>query len=337
VFFVAVFSAFCLILSPREAAPQTALENLLSPMQAGEFKELPTNGLRDSFLRIPPGSILQFAESAAWDPVTRKIFFMGKASAPGDSVRFINYSVADNTWRREPQPICQSDCFGHAYDHQVINQATGDYYIRWYGAQKIHQYKTTTATWNPRTIDLPPSIPNICCVGMAYFPERNGIVFAWGGRVYFYGVGTGKWDDLGRRPMGPLHNIAEYSPVHKIVIFGGGNGSKDLYRMDVNGTITKMKDAPGNIGIIASGIAADPSTGDYLVFMRNSATAIVDYFYRYDPIGDIWRLQSKANNPIIGADGGTGFISAPLPEYGAVFYLVHFLGAPKVFIYKTGS
>ncbi len=52
------------------------------------------------------------------------------------------------------------------------------------------------------------------------------------------------------------------------VIFGGGNGTRVLYKIDANRTVTRMKDAP--VSFSSSGgagvLTVDPVSGDYLVF-----------------------------------------------------------------------
>ena len=67
--------------------------------------------------------------------------------------------------------------------------------------------------------------------------------------------------------MGVYQNFAEYNPVHKVMIFGGGNGSRDLYKMDNAGTITKMMNAPIDLGTTWGSITTiDPMSGDFLIF-----------------------------------------------------------------------
>ena len=55
--------------------------------------------------------------------------------------------------------------------------------------------------------------------------------------VRLFDAASGAWTILsdGQLPMGPYHNFAEYNPVHKVVIFGGGNGSNDIYKLDTCG------------------------------------------------------------------------------------------------------
>ena len=76
--------------------------------------------------------------------------------------------------------------------------------------------------------------------------------------------------------MGVYHNIAEYSPVHKMVLFGGGNGSSDLYKLDAKGKVTTLKKTPIGVGTMQSIVTLDPVSGDFLVFGKNGS------FYVYD-------------------------------------------------------
>ncbi len=88
--------------------------------------------------------------------------------------------------------------------------------------------------------------------------------------------------------MGPYHNLSSYNPVHHIMIFGGGNGSQDLYRLDGDGTTARIADPPRTIGIgyddvgNRSILTVDPASGDYLVYWS------ADGIYGYDVAADAW-------------------------------------------------
>src|SRR5262249_35213067 len=99
-----------------------------------------------------------------------------------------------------------------------------------------------------------------------YFPERKGLVRVLGGTIHFFDEEKNAWSLLKDKvAMGPYHNLARYNPVDKSVIFGAGNGSKALHRMDEKGTITPFKESPVLIRISSTVTAVDPVRGDFLV------------------------------------------------------------------------
>jgi hypothetical protein len=58
--------------------------------------------------------------------------------------------------------------------------------------------------------------------------------------------------------------------VQRVVILGGGDGSRDLHKLDRTGKITTMKNAPFDIGISSGILTCDPVTGDFLFLNRDS-------------------------------------------------------------------
>jgi len=111
--------------------------------------------------------------------------------------------------------------------------------------------------------------------------------------------------------MGSYHNFAEYNPVVKVVVGGGGNGSSDLYKLDTLGAVTKMKNAPFGVGTMQSVFTVDPVTGDYLVFNASSQ------FYAYNVRTDTW-TQKGGTVPIFtsGSPVVSSVVAAPVSTYG---------------------
>ena len=156
---------------------------------------------------------------------------------------------------------------------------------------------------------------------LAYFPERKGLVRVYGGAVHFFDEEKNTWTLLKDRfPMGPYHNIAKYNAVDKSVIFGGGNGSKVLHRMDAQGNVTQLKEAPFIIRISSTVTAIDPVGGDLLVVSSEDKGK----FHALDVKKNEWRQLPDA--PI--SEGA----SASIEAHGVTLY---FANRPtKVFLYK---
>jgi hypothetical protein len=156
---------------------------------------------------------------------------------------------------------------------------------------------------------------------MEYFPEYHGLIFT-DGSVGVYGckIGTSvTWQMLkSAATMGDYHNMAEYNPVHKVVVGGGGNSSSALYKIDSNGVVTTLKNAPTTYRILENVFTVDPVGGDYLLFTANKE------FYAYDVLTDTWTLQSGGTIPIWTTQSTgplTGVVAAPVAEHGVNMFV----------------
>lgn len=120
--------------------------------------------------------------------------------------------------------------------------------------------------------------------------------------------------------MGPYHNIAKYNAADKSVIFGAGNDSKVLHRMDAQGNVTRLKDAPFIIRISSTVTAIDPVSGDLLVISSENKGK----FHALDVKKNEWRQLPDA--PI--SEGASTAIEA----HGVTLY---FSNRPtKVYLYR---
>jgi hypothetical protein len=161
--------------------------------------------------------------------------------------------------------------------------------------------------------------------------------------VHVYRAATNSWvGPLNTTPLsdtGDYHNVAEYNPVHKVVIFGGGNGSGALYKLSANGAVTPLTAAPFPLRVIESIVTVDPVSGDYLVFGRNGE------FYKFDvtdgPAGTWTRLAGPPPfaSPLLGSSSSTVdlVVAAPISTYGVVMFIKHIPGnasQTKVYLYK---
>jgi hypothetical protein len=128
--------------------------------------------------------------------------------------------------------------------------------------------------------------------------------------------------------MGPYHNVATYDSVRKIVIFGGGNDSKKLYKFDVNRKITPIADAPEVVGVNASVFTVDPVSGNFLLFTKTGN------FYEYQTEKNIWVSLSSQSVPFWSAkDNKTLFrVAIPVTNYGVIVFLGD--GPRTVWVYK---
>lgn len=121
---------------------------------------------------------------------------------------------------------------------------------------------------------------------IVYVPELGGLVHTaetYSG-VFLYKTGT--WSSLGSVSGLVYHNFAEYNPIHKVTVFGGGNGSSKMYKLSATGKITPLNDAPLELTLPRMEFTVDPVRGEYLVLQMDKS------FRAYDVLTDTWRALS---------------------------------------------
>lgn len=327
----------CLLIIPGFAWAGTTLGDLAAAMQPGTWQELKSTGFGNPLLENGgSGSVLSYADKGVWNPILRKVYFMGSphCGGVGDCQKFIVYDDTSNTWTTRSHVNDN----GHGYDHNTLDPTTGIMYRRFYNSNAIWKYTDATDNW------VVSSQMNLAYVqvagGFEWFPnlynETGGAVFAIGGfgEVHLYRKSTNTWTPLTTGlAMGSYHNFAWYSRVHKVVILGGGNGSRDLYKIDASGKLTQMKQAPLELGIHQTFGASDPVSGDYLVWGNGSLG------YSYNPMTDTWTvLPNAASAPIwqnTGSPQVTGMIAIPITTYGVVMVVKYATSnLSGVYLYK---
>lgn len=330
-----LYAALLLSLTFPSISSATTLGDLAAAMQPGEWRTLNTNndgsGFSGNLLAVePPANILQFADKGMWNPNTRQVFFIGEGHIA--SGKFISYTEASHRWQIEPKPPwdcapgCNFGSIGHAYHHSTINPATGDIYVRLYNSNAVHKYTKATNSW-AQIASLPVPLP--VAAALEYFPEMGGLVAVGAGTVLFYRVSTGQWSVVRTGlAMGPYHSVAYYNAANRVVLFGGGNNSGDLYKIDAAGTVTKVRDAPISFGINVTINAVDPITGRLLVFRSSSAA------YEYDPAGNTWNQFNPGSAPFSGSNPVADTMATAISTHGVVM-LVRFNGdQSRTYLYK---
>ena len=177
-----------------------------------------------------------------------------------------------------------------------------------------------------------------CCGGLAYFPERKGLYHNDGTSLYFWDETSNRWSEVASGLiMGEYHNFAEYSPVHKVMIFGGGNldngQSRDVYKMTAAGIISKIADAPCGIHPNWAKVTTDPVKGDFLILCGEGS------FHAYDLGRDHWN-QIQGEVPLFDMHNGYDSkvdltIAVPISTYGVIMFIKHDpVENASVYLYK---
>jgi hypothetical protein len=321
---------FIVILFMAVAMEASVLSELAESMKPGTWAELKTNGFTANLLEMGmDGShIFQYCDGMTWDPVSEQLLFVGNPHNPYDAPgKFICYAAATNAWRVEPKNF---SVFWHAYDHNAINPTRREFYHR--HNDNVFRYKIDSKSWGQL-----PNLPNgsTCCGALEWFPEIDRLVFVGGretsGSIALFNFSTNQWTIHSYRPaLGTYHFYAEYNPVHKVLIFGGGNGSASVYKMDRNGAVTRLKDSPlGNLGPSHSTLTVDPASGKYIALGNNGT------YYEFDVVNDTWKSLGNWKTHLNGSYVGAGHLPAtPVSSHGVVLFAYYSWDNSKVVLYK---
>ncbi len=311
-------------------------------MAPGTWAELSTNNINQTLGNTGGSSrtVITYLDSLPWDPTSLSLWFIAGDHNQNTAVnpnKFFRYNATTNTWQGLGTPSFVAHIQSHGYDHSAIDPATGDVYHRAWGSnnRRVNRYIQSTGTWS----SLPP-VPFgdyiETSIGTAYFPKLKGYIIANGaggsGFLYLFNTVTQQWEKLASNlTMGNYGNFAEYNPVHKVVVFGGGQGRRVMWKVDSSKQVTRLKDAPVALGVQTALFTVDPVSGDYLVLNGSRA------FYKYNVLTDTWTLLNGAAAPIwttAYANSVNGMAAASIPTYGVNFFVSCDYSTCRVNLYK---
>jgi hypothetical protein len=333
-------------------AHATPLGELAASMEPGTFAELTfPDGHVYEALRVceSTSNIGEYADSGSWDPVTHEALFLGNSHGTCYGSKFVIYSEDAHAFRTGPLPAegCLDaeglGCVAHSYSHNTIDPETGTVYYRFYGSRNVWQYDTRgTRAWSLHSVMGTRRDVTGCCGGLEFFPVagRRGLLFVDGSEgVYFWSEASDEWsliantglawdDSLPTLAMGDIENFAEYNPVARLMLFGGGDGPASLYTLDAAGMITAEPRAPDGLTTRSTEgwVTVDPVSGRYLVFQMDGS------FYDYDAVSDTWTRQ-EGEHPLNPLGHFEGF-EVPITSHGVNLFVVFQFEGSSVWLYK---
>lgn len=327
-----VIAIFWLVLaSPVRAA--SVLETAATALANNAWVQISTTNT--NLLQQPGagGTIADFAANASWDPVRKRLYYVGNDhidSITSQDQRFVYYDEATNAWANLPQGWSAPGQTDHGYYHNgAINTRTGIFYRR-HGkdSQTLERFNLDTHSW---TTALPANTLlsfTQCCGGMSYFPEAGGLFWiqgdggpggagACGGnncaRLSTFNETTNVWVNIAQNiPMFDQPVVMAYNSVSQVIIYGRENS---FYKMDRNRTITQFATAPitfYNGGFLAV-IMPDPASGDFMVLDPGTRN-----LWRFNPLTGAWAAQSSTNKPNL---NNLSIFAAPIANYGVIMYV----------------
>lgn len=330
-----------LVLIIAHQAVATVLGDVATRMAPGTWTELETLGFQGEFLQTQDkgggSNILAYAMSAGWDPTSQQFLFVGTPHYLKS--KFIRYSAVTNMWSEGPLPLpCMAidngpkggGCLDHAYDHNTTDAQHGHHYYRIFDSRyrrKVFRYTIAMQTWDELP-EVPRALPEPAqTAALKYFPEMGSLILIGDGHVLAFTLATQQWRLVAKGlPMGGLHPIGQYNPQHKVVVFGGGNSGRNLYKLDATGAITKLKDTPMPLQTNGSTcLTVDPVSGVHVMVDAKKQ------MYEYNVMTDTWTLLPDAA-PL----NALYTVAAPINTYGVTMW-IHWGGdgkRSKVYLYK---
>lgn len=306
---------------------------LAASMSSGEWAALSTEGLDEDLLYIDAlgdfGSTAHtdWSDELSWDPCTQQLLYIGAGHLR--PYGFVRFDAPNNTWFRTDDglPDCMyvggyEGCFTHGYDNAALDVDAGRL---WFNAQsRLFSFDVATQSWEEHA-SWPAELPVGYGSATELFVSTNELVSVLGGSVGVFdmttGTGTRVVDGLA---MGPYHNSAVYSPLHDLLLFGGGNDSSAFFAMDAAHQITPLPDTPRPLHIAYTTLTFDPTGGDVLLLGSDGS------MHAFDPSSGVW---SPAPPPPFELSGEQHALAAPLHDHGVVLFMRP-QGAYDVHLYK---
>jgi hypothetical protein len=154
----------------------------------------------------------------------------------------------------------------HGYDHSAIDPSRRFLYHRPFANNTVHRNDIDAGTWTD--VPSPPDNGVSCCDALEFFPEMDGVL--WSHHSYYelwlFSETTQEWSLIDDAfPAGTTWEVAEYNPVHQLVLF---TSDDTMYQLTNDGTVTELGamaesiyDGSGYNGVLT----VDPVSGDFLV------------------------------------------------------------------------
>ena len=328
------------------AVTTTEIAKLANSLAPGEWGELTTTGADNAF--SASNSIFEYCDKMVWDPVVKQVLFYGSSDPGGaQNTKFIRYLASTNAWDILPDPPFTGG-IKHSYKHLAIDVKGRRMYYRPMGPDNRNFYSigldNLPAGWT-KEADISGLSYVQDASALSYFGARNSIILNSGSSNKGHGLTEFSlvdktWKSIPGtfKPAGVLHSIIECNPVHNVCIFGGGDDTNNLWKLNPDLTTVDLGAATpvGNLDTRFANTTVDPGTGDYLILTRDNK------FYRYDVTtgaAGTWYLvgQGASIPPFNGYTSNAPTFhmsSTPISTYGVVMYVQWRDTGSKVWLYK---
>lgn len=320
----------------------TVLAQLAASMSAGQWKELNVNGMSQSQFLAGSNWVTAYMDKGCHDPVNRQVRFFGQAHL-GDQ-RWFQYDEESNAFSVLADPPWDdgdsaggspSWQYGHGYQGNTVDPASGDQYFRRYSASFAYSLNRQANSWSQTASASGWDGINGTAGGIEWLPTigaAGGLVLWCRAQLYTWNKATNTWT----RRTSPfptdygVHNIAQRNFAADFVYVGGGDGSSGLAKVLGSGASSALAPCPVQYGINNAVTTTCPRTGELIVIKGNSSA------FKYNPTTNSWAGLSMAGAPAIfgGSVGAAaGVIAVPVPAYGVIAFFAT-IGTQQAWIYR---
>lgn len=299
------------------------LARIAKSLQPGAWAEWSTKGWDDNLIKMgAAGTVLGYTDRATWDSKHHKLHFIGQGHLTPPP-RYVTLDEATAQWKIEPTPEWAKPLsWFHAYQNNTIDEARGIFYHHPSYTNIVYRLDIEKNEWTKMPVIN--GAPLAHGTSLVYFPEMHGLIRVLGGTVYQFTEDTNSWKCLGEKfKCGPYHNMSVYNPVQKVVYFGGGNGSGNLYKLLPDGTTTEIKECPMQLAVSAAVLTCDPTSGDLIAINSEKAVA-------YNAKNNEWVPLDRTKWPYTYCPS----MITPISNYGVILFACDGPMGKKILIYK---
>lgn len=317
-----------------------AIKTLADSLSVGQYAQLTGVGNISALVDTVSGGvghIFPYADKIPYDPRTRRAYLAG-SDDPGNGRRLVYYDVDTNAW---VTLTSGGGGVAHIYGAQTIDILNRRY---WYnnagtvsGGVSYRNLDTGAVTSGQQTgitvggADDAPA--------MEFFPDRFANYYVRGNTIYERRETATSWSVLSTSISVTFHCVAHYNAWHRCLVFGGGNYSaNNLYRLNLDGTITTLGNGAGfGIDCVRTEWVEDPATGDFLVYYHNNGST---GFRRFNPGTNTWSNPGTSGIPaaiftINSYSNQLLMVATTIPEHGVNLYLAAISGqTPTMYVRK---
>ena len=311
---------------PTGDSGDSTLSDIIGGMGVNSWAQLPATwpgGVTDFFAPSPSSeSITDFAHQGFYDPVRRKMVFVG--AGYGGQCGYVVYDEATDSWSR----TVFSENIIHSWDHVAYDASRGYLYFSGELGGTLRRIDIDTGT-----LSYDGSLPwhgSVDTYGMEYWPSKDGIIVSnQSGDAYFrphggsFSLLTSNLQNVG------YDSMLSHNPVRDVMYWGGGNGTEEVFKeIATDGAVTSLSNA--FYLYVGSTVAnCDPVTGDLIVRHTAGGSPEMSKYVH----GSGWSTISTSIPSYL--TGKRGSFDAAVnhelyPSRGVIMYVTTDVGIPSV-------
>lgn len=314
----------------------------MSAGQCIKYADIPESTFESG---VENADIMKYASHGVYDLRRQRVIFTGRRESADYPYHALTFEEGTDTFAIDDFELWTTDTYtsGHGYAHNAMDPLTGDYYYRVYGSDEVWKYDGST--W-----DQLPSLGtvgvNLEVAGALLYVPGHGLIYYDRRRMKLLAGGAGSWaqiHDFGAQ-ANAYQAIAQYNPISKLIVLGGGNTDDLMFKIDVKDpslTLVPIATPDWNWGTSESQSVVIPDAGGPNFLSWNKKTANwVEYDVSADEYNTLTQSSGGGSSPQAGTPniddsaGGHPTIGVPLWRYRTNMYIQSTGGGGTAWLYK---